>query len=65
MGTCNSEKSHSTFKKNYEGSENQIADLAITLHSFLDKWMKNHSNYDYQMNTKCNQLTLTIKKQQE
>ncbi len=65
MDTCNSKKSHSTLTKNYEGSENQIADLAITLHSFLDKWMKNHKNYDYQMNTKCNQLTLTIKKRQE
>ena len=62
MDTCNSNKSHSTFTKRYEGSENQVADLAITLHSFLDKWMKNHSNYDYQMNTQCNQLTLTIKK---
>jgi len=64
MDTCNSKKSHSTFTKRYEGSENQVADLAITLHPFLKMWMRKHPNYDYTMNVNHTQLTLTVKKQQ-
>ena len=61
--TCSIQPSHSNFQKNYEGTEDQIADLAITLHSFLERWMEKHENYSYQMNVQCTQLTLTVKKQ--
>ena len=61
MDTYNSQESRSSFKKNYEGTEDQIADLAITLHSFLKVWKKQHPNYEYSLTINYNQLELTVK----
>jgi len=46
----------------YEGTEDELADLAISLHSSLQKWSKRHPEYEYRIETEKNRLHLTVTK---
>lgn len=61
MDTSSLPKSRLSFKKEYEGTEDQLTDLAITLHSFLKIWRGQHPKYDYILRLEGNHLYLTIK----
>ena len=44
----------------YEGTEDQMADLAISLHSFLGKWKMRHPEYNYTIEARKHELHLTV-----
>jgi hypothetical protein len=53
--TCNSQGSPSTLKKHEE-----LANLAIDLHAFLSKGLK-EKELQYTLTLKCGEINLTIK----
>ena len=63
--TSNSQKLPSDLKelnKVYEGTEDDLANLAITLRTFLHLWEKRHPGYSHYVRVKDNQLHLNITK---
>lgn len=63
MDTFKSLKSRSLLKrvtKVYEGSADDLANLAVVLHFSLKNWVKRHPDYTYTLETNNEQLHLHI-----